>query len=146
MQKVKFFRLILRIIYNVKINDKSIGGKIKKTLAEILTGLAVGAINGLFGGGGGMLCVPLLENVLGESVKISHASTVMIILPVCIAGAFVYVASGGVAAASSLFPVAAGAVAGGVIGSLLLKNAKSKAIAVIFALITVAAGVRSVWR
>ena len=39
--------------------------KIKKTATEVLTGLAVGAINGLLGGGGGMLCVPLLEKGLG---------------------------------------------------------------------------------
>lgn len=119
--------------------------KIGKTAAEVLTGLAVGAINGLLGGGGGMLCVPLLEKGLGESVKASHASTVLIILPVCIAGALVYIANG-TSANVPILPVAAGAVAGGILGSLFLKNAPPSAVTVIFALLTIAAGVRSVWR
>ena len=119
--------------------------KIKKTATEVLTGLAVGAINGLLGGGGGMLCVPLLEKGLGESVKVSHASTVLVILPVCIAGALVYI-SEGTAADVPLLPVAVSAVLGGILGSLFLKNASSSAVTVIFALLTIAAGVRSVWR
>ena len=119
--------------------------KIKKTATEVLTGLAVGAINGLLGGGGGMLCVPLLEKGLGESVKVSHASTVLVILPVCIAGALVYI-SEGTAADVPLLPVAVGAVLGGILGSLFLKNASSSAVTVIFALLTIVAGVRSVWR
>lgn len=119
--------------------------KIKKTVTEIVTGLAVGAINGLIGGGGGMLCVPLLEKGLGESVKVSHASTVLIILPVCIAGAIVYIAKGNISEVPIL-PVAVGAVAGGIIGAFFLKSASPKAVTVIFALLTVAAGVRSVWR
>ena len=119
--------------------------KIKKTATEVLTGLAVGAINGLLGSGGGMLCVPLLEKGLGESVKVSHASTVLVILPVCIAGALVYI-SEGTAADVPLLPVAVGAVLGGILGSLFLKNASSSAVTVIFALLTIAAGVRSVWR
>ena len=119
--------------------------KIKKTATEVLTGLAVGAINGLLGGGGGMLCVPLLEKGLGESVKVSHASTVLVILPGCIAGALVSI-SEGTAADVPLLPVAVGAVLGGILGSLFLKNASSSAVTVIFALLTIAAGVRSVWR
>ena len=143
MQKIKFFPYILRNIYNVNGRGKN-KKRILKIPAEILTGLAVGAINGLLGGGGGMLCVPLLEKGLGESVKISHASTVLVILPVCVAGAFVYAANG--TYGYSALIVAAGAVAGGILGSVFLKNAGSGTVAVIFALLTIAAGVRSVWK
>ena len=38
---------------------------LKRTLAGLLTG----AVNGLFGGGGGMVAVPLLKNMLGYDEK-----------------------------------------------------------------------------
>ncbi len=113
----------------------------KKVPVEVSTGCAVGAANGLLGGGGGMLCVPLLEKALGEEVKVSHATTVLVILPVCIASAIVYWTSGKFALEANV-PVIIGVVAGGAVGSVLLKVMRGKFIAVIFALLMIIAGVR----
>lgn len=112
-----------------------------KLTAELLTGSAVGLANGLLGGGGGMLCVPLLEKALKEDVKVSHATTVLIILPICIASAIVYWSSGKFDFVSNI-PVVIGVVVGGIVGSVLLKVMKGRVIAVIFALLMIAAGVR----
>lgn len=113
----------------------------KKVPIEIATGCAVGAANGLLGGGGGMLCVPLLEKALKEDVKVSHATTVLVILPVCIASAIVYWTSGKFEFTANL-PVIFGVVAGGAIGSVLLKVMRGKFVAVIFAVLMIIAGIR----
>lgn len=115
--------------------------KRKKHTAELLTGAAVGLANGLLGGGGGMLCVPLLEKALGEDVKVAHATTVLVILPICVASAIVYWSSGKFDFVSNI-PVVLGVVGGGVIGSVLLKIMKGRVIAVIFAALMIVAGVR----
>ena len=121
------------------------GGKVKKSLLEIAVGAAVGLINGLLGGGGGMLCVPLLSEVLGEDVKVSHATTVLVIFPVCLVAAVVYTVCGHTQLPSTYF-VMAGATAGGVLGSLLLKAAPPVAVRSFFALVVAGAGVGMIWR
>ena len=115
-----------------------------KRVLEAAVGVAVGMINGLFGGGGGMLCVPFLEKILGEEVKICHATTVLVIFPVCLAAATVYSATGGVRVPDVFF-VMVGAVAGGALGSFALRAAAPKAVSVIFALVVAAAGARMLW-
>ena len=56
----------------------------KKWLALVFAGLCAGGLNGLFGGGGGMLLVPILTwtNAV-EKEKVFPAS-VAIILPICV--------------------------------------------------------------
>lgn len=115
-------------------------GKIKDNALKIAVGAAVGAVNGLLGGGGGMLCVPFLEKILGENVKVSHATTVLVIFPVCAVAAAIYAAGGSADMPETLFVMAGGA-AGGAFGSIALKAAAPKAVAVIFAVIVAAAGV-----
>ena len=127
----------------VGISEDGMSGKKPNIAAEVVAGAAVGAVNGLLGGGGGMLCVPLLTGVAHERVKIAHATTVLLILPVCIASASVYWASGRFDFVAEV-PVIVGVVAGGIIGSVLLKVLRGRAIAVIFALLMIAAGLRSV--
>ena len=117
--------------------------KKRNIVAEVMAGAAVGAVNGMLGGGGGMLCVPLLTGIAKEEVKVAHATTVLVILPVCIASAAVYWASGRFDIVADV-PVIAGVVAGGALGSVLLKVLNGRVITVIFALLMIAAGLRSV--
>lgn len=119
--------------------------KLKKNMLKAAVGIAVGVINGTLGGGGGMLCVPFLENILGEDVKVSHATTVLVIFPVCLTAAVVYSLSGHTNAPDVFF-IMAGAIAGGVLGSLALAGAPPKAVAALFAVIVAAAGAGMIWR
>ena len=64
--------------------------KFKHILIFILS-IAVGAINGLLGGGGGMLCVPLLQFVCGLDSKRSHATAILVMLLSSIASTIVYI-------------------------------------------------------
>ncbi len=107
----------------------------------ILGGIGVGFINGFFGGGGGMLCVPLLNKVLGEKTKPSHATAMLIILPISIASAVTYVSSGYFDLKLTLI-VGGGVIAGGIAGALLLKKLNSSVISIVFALLMIAAGIK----
>lgn len=111
--------------------------KFKSTISGILTG----AVNGLFGGGGGMVAVPLLKNFLGYSEKKSHATAILIIAPVCAASAAIYIISG-YFRAEVVIPAAIGAVAGGFIGAKLLGVLPEFIINLIFIAAMLAAGVR----
>ncbi len=112
-----------------------------KKVITILGGGAVGFINGFFGGGGGMLCVPLLSGPLGEPTKNAHGTAMLIILPISIASAITYV-SGGVFDFNLCLKVGIGAIIGGIIGATLLKKINSTAISIVFALLMAAAGAR----
>lgn len=102
---------------------------------------AVGFVNGFFGGGGGMLLVPLLEKGMDLSVKSSHATAIAIILPMSVASAIAYVANG-YFEWLPLVVVGAACVVGGVVGALLLKKLPSQLVGVIFALMMLGVGVK----
>lgn len=112
-----------------------------KNIVMITGGIGVGFINGFFGGGGGMLCVPLLNKILGEETKSSHATAMLIILPISIASAITYVSSGFFDLKLTLI-VGGGVIAGGIVGALLLKKLNSAAISIIFAVLMIAAGIK----
>ena len=107
-------------------------------------GSLVGFVNGFFGGGGGMLCVPLLEKILGEETKKAHATAILIILPISIASAVTYIVSGYFSAAGVL-SVSGGVIAGGVAGALLLKKLPAFAVGIVFALMMIGVGARLVF-
>lgn len=50
----------------------------------IIAGVAAGAINGLFGGGGGMVLVPLLTLLVKLPEESVFPASVSIILPICL--------------------------------------------------------------
>ena len=103
-------------------------------------GGAVGAVNGLFGGGGGMLAVPLLERA-GLEAKRAHATAIAVILPTSIASGLVY-AVGGFVPVPILVPVALGVTLGGFLGARLLPHLPVRAVEILFGVLMLAAGVR----
>lgn len=115
--------------------------KFLKNAAVAFLSAAVGFVNGFFGGGGGMLLVPLLEKVLKCPVKKSHATAIAVILPVSIAGAITYILSG-FFEWTPVLGAAGGCVAGGAAGALLLKKLPSNIVAFVFALMMIGVGVK----
>lgn len=122
---------------------KSFGQKLdkKQVLLLIFCGALIGLVNGFFGGGGGMICVPLLEKVLNLENKYAHATTILIIFPISFVSAVVYLLGKNVQSIP-LATVGAGVIFGGIVGSFLLKFLSSKVIRVIFALVMLAGGIR----
>ena len=105
---------------------------------SILCGAATGAANGLFGGGGGMIAVPLLR-AQGLSEKKAHATAIAVILPVSLLS-FILYALKHFFDFSVALPVALGGFAGGFAGAKLLSFLPEKAVFYVFGALQVAAG------
>ena len=108
---------------------------------KILMGVVAGFANGIFGGGGGMIVVPMLNFLLKYQNKNAHATAILIILPLSIVSGIFYAMFGSFNTMSGI-PTSIGVVAGGVIGALLLKNLSSKIIMVIFSVAMAIVGVK----
>lgn len=106
----------------------------------LLGGAAVGAANGLFGGGGGMIAVPLLER-MGRPARRAHATAIAVVLPATALSAAVYLFEGAVPLAV-LVPVSIGVLAGGIAGARLLSRITGRAVNVLFSAFMLAAGLR----
>ncbi len=113
----------------------------KKDIRGALAGFLTGAVNGVFGGGGGMVAVPLLKNLMGYEEKRAHATAILVIAPVCAASAVVYILNG-YFRADVVIPAAAGALAGGFVGAKLLDVLPGFIVNIIFIALMFAAGIR----
>ena len=110
-----------------------------KNVQRIFCGGAVGAANSLFGGGGGMIAVPLLQQ-MGFQEKRAHATAILLILPVSLLSFVLYVWRG-LYDFSVLIPTALGVTAGGFLGAQLLGKLPVKIVNLIFATLQAVAGV-----
>ena len=117
-----------------RVKDKS------NFLKKALFGLAVGFVNGFFGGGGGMIAVPAMKK-LGLKTKESHASAIFVILPISIASTITYITTDSLNLEGGL-PIIISVFVGGIVGSFLLKKLQSKVVEFIFAIVMIGAGVR----
>lgn len=114
---------------------------VKKNFILSICGALIGFVNGFFGGGGGMICVPLLEKVLHLKSKYSHATAIAIILPISIVSACIYMLSGNIKT-TPFAVVSLGVVTGGIFGSFLLKILPTKILKIVFSLVMLAGGIR----
>lgn len=114
----------------------------KSSSFSLLTGAVSGTINGLFGGGGGMIVVPMLEKFNGYKKKSAHATAILVILPMSILSGFIYGTMGNFRP-DIVFPVLIGSVFGGLFGAIILSRFSSKTVAVIFSFIMLFAGIRT---
>ncbi len=109
------------------------------TLIAIFTGAVSGLINGIFGGGGGMIVVPMLTKLLKYQSKNSHATAILIILPLSIISGVLYLTFGKFKLSIGV-PVGIGIIIGGIIGAILLSKLSSKWVIIIFAIVMAIAG------
>lgn len=123
---------------------EKIKGK-KQWAVAILCGIVIGFINGFFGGGGGMICVPVLEQVLKIETKKAHATTIAIILPLSLVSSIIYAVSNNIDYLELLY-VTLGVCAGGILGAFLLKKLNSKIVRIIFVAIMMFAGIMLIVR
>ena len=113
----------------------------KQFLIVSLCGVAIGVLNGLFGGGGGMLCVPALNKLLGLNQKQSHATAIFIMLPISITSTIVYITTTPFNFIKYIWLIL-GVVVGGLIGGKLLSKVKNDTINLVFAIVMLAAGIK----
>ena len=118
--------------------EKEIKEKIYMSLTGALTGLA----NGFFGGGGGMIVVPLMTFLLKMKSKKAHATALAIILPITLVSACIYFISGEFDFKIGI-PSGIGVVAGGIVGAWLLGKISSKWLTKTFAVVMLVAGIKA---
>ncbi len=91
----------------------------KKHWREIVIGLVVGGLNGVFGAGGGSLFVPLAEKYLKMEEKTAHATAIPIILVLSAVSSFFYIRRGFFDLNIWIY-VSVGGLLGGFVGARLL--------------------------
>ena len=91
--------------------------KMKPIWGLALAGLGAGAVNGLFGAGGGMVLVPLLSLLTQLDEDEIFGSSLAIILPICIVSLTTTAITGTVAWRDSL-PWLFGSAVGGILAGI----------------------------
>lgn len=109
--------------------------------AARIAGGAAGLANGLFGGGGGMVFLPILSRGGGLPPRKLYATCVGVIFPVCIASAGIYLWRGGISLREAL-PYLAGGLVGGFFGGKLYGKVSTKLLKWLFAAFLFYAGVK----
>ena len=106
-----------------------------------MASLFAGFATGVFGGGGGMIVVPILTGLYGlEPVK-AHATAIATIFPLCLVSVIFYLTQGGWQWKSGLV-VTAGVVVGGIVGAFLMKKIPAKWLQPIFYILMIVGGVK----
>ena len=93
--------------------------KTHKYSGMILAGFCAGAVNGLFGGGGGMVLIPLLSLQTHLDDRDIFSASIAVILPICIVSIITTALTGSIywrQALPYLFGSAAGGLAAGIWG------------------------------
>ena len=111
----------------------------KQKWLNYVAGGAAGLANGLFGGGGGMVVIPLLSRSLPPEKL--YATCVGLIFPVCAVSAGVYLFTGGISLRETL-PYLAGGAVGGWLGGKLYGKIPTKWLKWLFAAFLFYAGVK----
>ena len=106
-----------------------------------IAGGAAGLANGLFGGGGGMVFLPILSRFGRLEQRKLYATCVGVIFPVCLVSAAVYIFRGGVSLLTAL-QYLAGVMIGGFLGGKLYGKVSTKFLKWLFAAFLFYAGVK----
>ena len=112
----------------------------KQFFKNAMWGSLIGTINGFFGGGGGMIAVPILLRLLKYDDKKAHATAIFVMLPISIASAIIYITTKQTQFGASWWTIV-GLVVGGILGALLLPKLKDNQIQWLFILIMFASGI-----
>lgn len=117
---------------------------IKQNLRGALAGVAAGLTNGFFGGGGGMLLVPLLTRWCKLEQRKAFATSVAIILPLCALSSAIYWFRGGLDLMTAL-PYLVGGLAGGLIGGSVFRRLNMLWLRRAFALLILYGGIKALF-
>ncbi len=111
-----------------------------KKLYFYILGAVTGICNGLFGSGGGIAAVPMLQKG-GVDVKKSHATSLALTLPLSVVSAFFYAYKSSFRWGDAL-PLIPFGLAGAVVGGLLMKKIPNTLLKRIFGVILIISGGR----
>lgn len=112
-----------------------------KKIHYLLAGGAAGLANGFFGGGGGSVLVPLLTRYCKLDQRRAFATSVAVILPLCLLSVVIYFLRGSLDLAAA-WPYLAGGTVGGWLGGRLFKGVRVDWLRRGFGLLLIYGGVR----
>ena len=112
-----------------------------RTLRVVGVGLVAGFLSGLFGVGGGILIVPALVLLLGFTQRLAHGTSLAAVLPIAISSLTSYAIEDKVDWSVGAL-LAAGAVLGAVIGTLILDRLPHDLLAIAFSVLLAATAIR----
>lgn len=117
----------------------------KSTFKYGLLGFAAGILNGIFGAGGGLLVVPMLQAQELEPRR-SHATSIAIILPLSVISALLCLVQGVKLDWDLLWQTTPLGLAGAAAGSLLLAKLKNSWLKRLFGVVMILSAVRIFFR
>ena len=109
-------------------------------IKKILIGLSTGFINGLLGGGAGLICVPVMKKIYNDD-KMAHAYTVSTVFAATVVSTVVYWFNGNIDIHGSYKYIIGGIIAAP-IGVFFLKKLNSKLLNKAFAVFLIYSAVR----
>ncbi len=115
-----------------------------KVVRTVLAGLAAGLVNGLFGAGGGLITVPMLQS-LGLEGKKAHKNAVFVMLFITVVSAFFYL-KGGFVSLSDAKPFILSGIIGSLAGTLLIRKIPKNLLKKIFAGFMIYGGIRMLFK
>lgn len=107
----------------------------------VIAAVCTGVANGLFGAGGGMLAVVVLERLCALPSEKAHATALLVMLPLSAVSIAVYLLRGALRF-DAVLAVTLGMLPGSFLGAKLLGKLRSVWIDRLFALLMLAAGIR----
>ncbi|MDD4715334.1 MAG: sulfite exporter TauE/SafE family protein [Oscillospiraceae bacterium] len=116
--------------------------RLPETAKYAVAGGLAGIANGFFGGGGGMVLVPLLTHWIGLEERRAFATSVAVILPLCAVSAAVYLMRADISLLSAL-PYLLGGLLGGFLGGKVFRKVPANWLRRIFGVLILYAGIKS---
>jgi len=138
-------RLRLHGSYHDDAAGEEIRYQVFGTKGGLLLMYAAGAVSGLLGIGAGALKVPAMDLAMRLPIKVSSATSNLMIGVTAAASAGVYFARGDIDPFVTA-PVASGVVLGALLGSRLLPRVRSNAIRLVFVALLLWIGGQMIWR
>jgi uncharacterized protein len=114
-------------------------------VGAILLGFAAGAVGGMLGVGGGILFVPALSLLLGQSHLDAEATSLLAIIPVAVVGAWRQHGYGNVRWRDGL-AIGVLSAAGAVLGAVIANNIPERGLEVAFACLVLLVAAQLAWR
>ena len=118
--------------------------QVSQKVRYAIAGAAAGLVNGFFGGGGGLLLVPMLTRHCGLEPRRAFATSISIILPLCLFSSVLYFLRGALDLSAAL-PYLVGGLAGGFIGGKIFKRINIVWLRRLFAFLLLYGGVKALF-
>lgn len=106
--------------------------------------MGAGVANGFFGGGGGVVLLPLFHRWCGLEQRKTFATSLVVILPLCLLSSVIYLFRGGLDFSVAL-PYLLGGLVGGFLGGKTFQRRNMTRLRRLFALLLLYGGVRALF-